>query len=98
MNDEIIKEFFDLEVDKRGSVVKLVLYEQLKEDFDLVESQGNFDLLVNGRDFIDVKYDSIYFSSTQIRHVFSTYKKNNISNLYIILHGWPEEPLQLSTN
>lgn len=84
MDNETIKEVFDLRVVKRSCVAKMVLYEQLKEDFDIVSSPDDFDFLVKSNDLIDVKYDSTYFSYNQLRQVYSYYKKNSIGNLYIL--------------
>lgn len=81
-----------LKVDEKSCVVKLFLYEQLKRDYDIVASPESFDFLIDNRDFIDVKYDSIYFSYNQLKTINFKYKKNNIDNLYILIEDDQKHP------
>ncbi len=92
MDEERIKEFFYLDEEEKSCVVKLVLFDRLKEDFDVEASQEDFDFLVDNRDLIDVKYGSQYFSYKQLRQVSSNYKNNEIDNLYILTRDDQKHP------
>ncbi len=68
------------------------MFDCLKGDFSGIESSENFDFLVDGTDFIDVNYDSNYFSYSQLRHIYAKYKKNNIGNLYVLIEDYYTHP------